>query len=414
MNSIERPKLRNVSAFPVQASGRQMIAIQDPLHFSEKPIIVTEDAFFNISLFDGNHSILDIQEQYTRRYGNILLSDLVREIIQELDSNCLLESERFEEYKRLVSEEFSVSSVRAAFHAGGAYESGSSSLKEQLATFFAMPEGPGELDRDAAPSGDIKGIVAPHIDLARGGPCYAWAYKEMGEQCDADLFVILGTSHSISKNAFILTTKDFQTPLGIMSADKDFVRSLAGRYSADLFEDELIHKFEHSIEFQVVFLQYILRGKKDVKIVPILCSSFNEVIERNIVPSESPAIGDFIALLKETVAQSDRAVCFIASADLSHVGKRFGDQVELSSGLLELIKSRDTEMLRYVEQLDATGFFRSIQKDGDDRNICGLPPIYVLLSVMEASRGKILQYSQAPEHGTGSVVSFASLSFSSN
>jgi AmmeMemoRadiSam system protein B len=69
-------------------------------------------------------------------------------------------------------------------------------------------------------------------------------------------------------------------------------------------------------------------------------------------------------------------------------------------------------MLKHVEQLDATEFFRSIQKDGDDRNICGLPPIYTLLSVMEASQGKLLSYSQTPEQTTESVVSFASMFFS--
>lgn len=412
MNSIERPKLRNVSAFPVQVSGRQMVYIQDPLRFSENQVLVPLDAFFIISLFDGNHSILDIQEQYTRRYGTILFSDRVREIIQQLDSNFLLESERLEQHKRLLSEEFNASSVRAAFHAGGAYELEPNSLKEQLAAFFASPEGPGQLDKDALPSSNIKGIVAPHIDLVRGGPCYAWAYKEIGERCDADLFVILGTSHLESKNPFILTMKDFQTPLGIMATDRNFVRSLASGYSADLLEDELIHRFEHSIEFQVVFLQYVLRGKRNVKMVPILCSSFSEMIKNNIVPSEFPAVGDFISLLKETAAQSGRSVCFVAGADLSHVGRKFGDQIRLSSDLLELIRSRDMEMLKYVEQLDSTGFFRSIQKDGDDRNICGLPPIYVLLSIIEASQGKVLRYSQAPEYNTDSVVSFASLSFS--
>lgn len=412
MNSIDRPKLRDVNAFPVQISGREMIAIQDPLRISEKPMVVPPDAFFIISLFDGNHSILDIQEHYTRKFGSILFSDRVRDIIQKLDSKFFLESENFERQKKVIAEEFSASSIRSAFHAGGSYESDPGVLKEQLAVFFTSPEGPGELAKDAVPSEDVKGIVAPHIDLMRGGPCYAWAYKEVEERCDADLFVIFGTSHSISKNAFILTKKDFQTPLGVMATDRDFVESIAAEYSADPFEDELTHKFEHSIEFQVIFLQYVLRGKSNVKIVPILCSSFNEMVEKNIIPSESPAVGNFISLLKKTVAESARSVCFVAGADLSHVGRRFGDQVRLSSSLLEVIRSRDMEMLRHVEQLDAEGFFRSIQKDGDDRKICGLPPIYMLLSVMEASQGKILKYSQAPEQTTGSVVSFASISFS--
>lgn len=412
MSTLEKPRLRDVSAFPVQVSGRQMIAIQDPLRFAENPMVVSPDAFFIIRLFDGNHSILDIQEQYTRKYGSILFSDRIREIIENLDEKFFLESERFEQQKKLLSEEFNASSIRAAFHTGGAYQDDPDALKEQLSTFFTSSEGPGELNMDAVPSGDIKGIIAPHIDLARGGPCYAWAYKEIGERCDADLFVIFGTSHSMSKNLFVLTSKDFQTPLGIMGTDRDFIESLAAGYSADLFEDEIIHKYEHSIEFQVVFLQHVLRGRKNAKIVPILCSSFNEMIEGNILPSESPAISEFISLLKDAIAGSGKSVCFIAGADLSHVGKRFGDQVELSSSLLALIESRDTEMLKHVEQLDAAGFFHSLQRDRDDRKVCGLPPIFMLLSVMEASQGKMLKYSQAPEQQTDSVVSFASLSFS--
>ena len=408
---MERPKLRNVSAFPVEVSGRQLVAIQDPLRISEKPVALSQTAFFIVSLFDGNNSILDIQEQYTRKYGDILFSDQVRELIKELDAKFLLENERFEEHKRSVSGEFRATSVRAAFHAGGAYSSDPGALEDQLTAFFASPEGPVESKADVGVSRNVRGIVAPHIDLTRGGPCYAWAYKEISERCDADLFVIFGTSHSVSRNSFILTTKDFQTPLGVMPTDKGFVGSLAAGYSADLFEDELVHKFEHSIEFQVVFLQHVLRGRKNVRIVPILCSSFGEGVKGNALPSELPEVSDFISLLKEAVAGNGSSVCFVASADLSHVGRRFGDQMELSSSLLDLIRARDMEILKYVEQLDAPGFYRSVQKDGNAQKICGLPPIYALLSVIEASQGRILKYSQAPERDTESVVSFASLSF---
>ena len=69
------------------------------------------------------------------------------------------------------------------------------------------------------------------------------------------------------------------------------------------------------------------------------------------------------------------------------------------------------EMLKHVEQLDREEFFQYIQREGDDRKICGLSPIYMLLSVMEAWEGRLLKYSQATEPQTESVVSFASMSF---
>jgi hypothetical protein len=407
MSSIEKPRLRNLNAFPVNANGKQMICLQDPLHFTENPVYVPETAFFIISLFDGEHTILDIQEQFMRRYGSLLMSDQIKKVVDDLDSNLMLESDKFEEYKKQVAEDFARSSLRLAIHAGKAYESDPELLKDQFASYFNPPEGPRqpELTSDV-----IKGIVAPHIDFERGGPCYAWAYKEIAKKSNADLFVIFGTSHSPSKNAFILTNKDFQTPFGTAYTDKDFVSSVTDKYKGNLFEDELIHKIEHSIEFQVVFLQYIL-GDKDFQIVPILCSSFHEMIEADKLPSKVPAFSDFVSALKETISQNGRSVCFIAGADLSHVGKQFGDQIELSSTILSVIEMRDKEMLGYVENVDADGFYASIQKDGDDRKICGLSPIYTMLKTMEVSSGRLLKYNQAPDYNTDSVVSFASMSF---
>jgi hypothetical protein len=407
MSSIEKPRLRNLNAFPVNANGKQMICLQDPLHFTENPVYVPETAFFIISLFDGEHTILDIQEQFMRRYGSLLMSDQIKKVVDDLDSNLMLESDKFEEYKKQVAEDFARSSLRLAIYAGKAYESDPELLKDQFASYFNPPEGP---EQPELTSDVIKGIVAPHIDFERGGPCYAWAYKEIAKKSNADLFVIFGTSHSPSKNAFILTNKDFQTPFGTAYTDKDFVSSVTDKYKGNLFEDELIHKIEHSIEFQVVFLQYIL-GDKDFQIVPILCSSFHEMIEADKLPSKVPAFSDFVSALKETISQNGRSVCFIAGADLSHVGKQFGDQIELSSTLLSVIEMRDKEMLGYVENVDADGFYTSIQKDGDDRKICGLSPIYTMLKTMEVSSGRLLKYNQAPNYNTNSVVSFASMSF---
>ena len=59
---------------------------------------------------------------------------------------------------------------------------------------FTCPEGPGTIDeRMQAKQADLRGIVSPHIDLARGGPTFAWAYKQIAERSDAEVFVVLGT-----------------------------------------------------------------------------------------------------------------------------------------------------------------------------------------------------------------------------
>lgn len=123
MSNTKKPKLRNLNAFPVNISGKRMICLQDPLHFTEDPIFVPENAFFVISLFDGENSILDIQEKYMRAYGDLLISDKIIKLAEELDNNLMLESERFEEHKKIVSQDFAKSNIRLPAYAGKAYES---------------------------------------------------------------------------------------------------------------------------------------------------------------------------------------------------------------------------------------------------------------------------------------------------
>lgn len=407
----EKPKLRNINAFPVRVSGRQMICLQDPYHFTESQVLLPENVFFIVSLFDGQNSIIDIQEKYIRQYGDIITSDKIAKIIEELDSHLMLESPRFEEHKRLSEEDFKRSSLRTAIHAGSAYESDPDRLKRQIDEFYTDKDGPGKPELNAKPSNDLKGIIAPHIDFSRGGPCYAWAYKEVLERSDADLFIIFGTSHSESKTLFALTKKDFQTPLGIVSTAQDIVENIAKRCKFDVFTDEFNHKFEHSIEFQVIFLQHILGNRKDFAIVPILCSSFHEIVSKDLSPMQIEVFSDFVSVLKEVLAESGRTVCFISGADLSHVGRKFGDQINLTTSLLDVIKTKDLEMLGFVQSLDATGFLKYIQKGKDEQKVCGLPPIYTMLNVMSASSAKILKYSQAVDYATSSVVSFASMAF---
>jgi hypothetical protein len=67
--------------------------------------------------------------------------------------------------------------------------------------------------------------------------------------------------------------------------------------------------------------------------------------------------------------------------------------------------------LKYSEKLDAEGFYRSIEEEKDWRKVCGLSSIYATLSTIEAKKGKLLDYDQALEPDTGSVVSFASMAF---
>ena len=408
---MEYPKLRNVDAFPLESSGKKVIGLRDPSSLSDRIVVVSHSVFFIITLFDGKHSLLDIKAEYMRKYGEMLMTEKLEEIIKHLDEHYLLESERYEAYRLKLEEEFRKADLRPAVFAGKSYESDTQKLIKQIEGFFSSPQGPGKLvpGQKRKP---VKGIIAPHIDFQRGGPCYAWAYRELAESLDTELFIILGTVHPPTHNPFVLTRKNFETPLGLVDTERDIIESLGRKLHFDIFQDEIVHKTEHTIEFQLIFLNHICQGRKPFKIVPILCGSFHDVITQGFTPQQKPHLTDFIDALKEVVIDCGYQTCLVASADLAHIGLRFGDPVPPSPAFLRDIDSEDREMLTYAENMDADGFFHFIQREKDGRRICGLPPIYTLLRVIDAKEGKLLDYQQSLEPNGGSAVTFASMVFS--
>ena len=67
---------------------------------------------------------------------------------------------------------------------------------------------------------------------------------------------------------------------------------------------------------------------------------------------------------------------------------------------------KDMEMIRYITDRDREGFLRFIVSESDSRNVCGVPAVYAMLTVLEARDAKLLRYDQAVEEKTGSVVTF--------
>jgi len=399
-----------VNVFPVQMSGQTLVCLQDPQNVSESALFLTPPVYFIVSLFDGQHSILDIQAAYMRKFGQFLYTEKIQEVIEQLQENLFLEGDRFQEALRQAEERFKAAPVREAGFAGKSYENDPERLRAQIESYFALPDGPGPIGEKKEADG-LKGVVAPHIDFQRGGACYAFAHREIWERNSSDCFIIFGTAHTFTENPFCLTRKEFLTPLGPLPVDQELVDAIQSRCQHDLFKDEGIHRSEHSIEFQCIFLRYLYPDPIPLKIVPVLCGSFHEIIEKGIFPLECPPIEQFIEALRESVSSLGRKVFYIASADLAHMGLQFGDPEGIREYDLRILAEEDQAMLGHVERFDGEGFFSSISKERDRRRICGLPTIYTLIKTMQAREGRLLKYGQAFTPDTQSVVTFAGLAF---
>ena len=407
---MDFPRLRNINVFPVQSSGQTLLCLQDPQNISEKALFMPPPLYFIVSLFDGQHSILDIQAEYMRRSGELLFTEKIKEIISQLEENLFLEGDRFQNALRQKEEMFKQASVREAAFVGKSYEGDPDRLKVQLEGYFSGSDGPGVPGERGGGNG-LRGVVAPHVDFQRGGFCYAFAHREIWERNSSRCFIIFGTAHAAMEYPFCLTRKDFVTPLGTLNVDEELIDAIQSRCPDDLFKDEGVHRSEHSIEFQSIFLRYLYPEPNPLTIVPILSGSLQEAIEKGISPMEIKPIRQFIEALRGAISSLGRNVCYIASADLSHIGLQFGDREGIREYDLRILREEDQEMLGHAERMDGEGFFSSIMRERDRRRICGLSAIYTMLKALEANEGRLLKYGQAFTPETQSVVSFASLAF---
>jgi AmmeMemoRadiSam system protein B len=414
-----RPQLRAIEAFPVEQDGNAFVYLKDPLNLAS-PLRITPVGYFILTHFDGQHSFIDIQEAYCRQFGTLLFSDDLEKFVEMLDQHYYLVTDRFLNYQKAVLEEFRRLPTRAAAHIGSVYKQDPSELGVQVDGYFLSADGPG-LPTHENEAFIPRAVVAPHIDFYRGGPAYAWAYKPIAESAGADLYILLGTSHRSGggETPFILTHKDFATPFGLVETDKEFVDRLQEKIKADLFADEYLHRAEHSLEFQVVFLKYLSQRRAQVtgqserpfKIVPILVSSFHSHIISHTLPEKSPSVGVFLHALRELAERESRQVCFVAGVDLAHVGRQFGDREPVTDDFLKWVKAEDQRLIDRLAALDAPGFFNEVAKDQDRRRICGFAPLYSLIHLLDGARGNTLHYRQALTPQTGSAVTFISMIF---
>ena len=402
MPVTERPQLRPYLAAEAEDRLGRSFVLYDRLRLSDSLLRLSASELSWVQLFDGSRSLRDVQDEAVRASGGELLPlDVFRRLAGRLDAALFLDGPRYRQRAD--------NPVRPPACVG-CYEGDPVALRRQLERLFTGPGGPG-LPGKPRPDDRLRAALVPHIDYARGGRTYAWAYKEIVERTPASLFVIVGTSHK-SAHRFTLTRKHFETPLGVVPTDQAFLDRLVAHYGDGLFDDELMaHLPEHSIELEVVFLQYLFEKKRDVRIVPLVVGPFHDAVATGRDPARCDDIGRMVAALRAAEAETKEPVCYLISGDLAHIGPKFGDRKLLAEPDLAASRARDQAILRQTETAAPAGFFREIADEGDERRICGLPPAYTVLEAVRPGSGRVLHYDQYAHPAGLESVSFASVVF---
>src|SRR5918912_173633 len=132
----ERPRLRDLEAFPVEQDGEKLIALRDPSGFTEKVVVLPPPLLDIVSLFDGEHTLDEIRTIVSTRHGEPLGADQIAAVADSLDEHGFLDSARFAGRRRAIEDRWRRAPVRPAAHAGGAYAGDAGALARQIEAFF--------------------------------------------------------------------------------------------------------------------------------------------------------------------------------------------------------------------------------------------------------------------------------------
>lgn len=396
-----KPRLRDVDVTHVRGDdGQPAVMLRDTEGIAPGYVLIPRALVPVVARFDGARSLAQIATEL-----GVSSADVER-IADQLDEALLLDSPRFARERERARRTFAESPVRAATHAGGAYHDDPAKLTRYIERDCLAQASP------RAGRGRMVGLSAPHMDLWRAAEGYGHAYRACADALapEVDTVILLGTCHAAMGEPFALCDKDFATPLGALEVDHDLVGELQRAARFDARKDEHLHKQEHSLELQAVFLKHLL-GARPARIVPILCG-LGEAQSRRIDPRRLDASESFLAALAELCERLRSRILIVSGADMAHVGPRFGDARALDQDQRQALEARDLASIACATGGDASAFFDDVSSDLSTRRVCGLGPIYTLLRALPGEvHGELLHYAQHIDPTEGSIVSHAGLGF---
>jgi MEMO1 family protein len=385
----------------IRDNGEEMLLLRDAAGYSDEMLVFRPQAWALLSMFDGVRSVHGLQQEIFEATKTHVDEEQLVGIVRALDTYLFLDNERFAEAKARADEEYRNAALRPAVHAGASYPEDAEELRAFFDTLFKGQD-------TVSGEGRLLGIIAPHIDLQIGPEVYVPAFEAL-RSIDADTIVVLGTSHYSDEDLFILTSKHYETPLGVLPSDQEFVTLLREKSGGIFTTSDVAHRMEHSIEFPVLFLQHLF-GNEGPRIVPILVTSFEEYLAEGRELNADERYATFVRAFRETALALGRKVVFVLSVDWSHVGRKFGDGVDAAE-VLDAVRVSDLRQLEALERC-AYGEFREILRAGANAtHIDGFSCITTFFDLAQPKRGALLRYRQWHEEERASAVSFASMAF---
>jgi len=277
--------------------------------------------------------------------------------------------------------------VRRPVQAGSFYAGTPDALKRQIGNCFTHELGPGKIPTVKEGPRSIIGLICPHAGYMYSGPIAAHSYYQLAADGKPDVIIILGPNHTGQGSGLAVMREGvWRTPLGDVQIDEETADQIVCK-SKIVDVDEMAHAFEHSIEVQLPFLQYLYGSK--FKFVPIsfLMQDFES----------SREVGHAVA-----EALNGKNAVIIASTDMTHYEPH------------EMAEKKDKKAFSALEKLDERGFYSIVESL--HITACGYGPVVALVTaakLLGAKKGQVLCYKTSGDV-TGdysAVVGYAAVAF---
>ncbi|MGD8565531.1 MAG: AmmeMemoRadiSam system protein B [Candidatus Bathyarchaeota archaeon] len=278
--------------------------------------------------------------------------------------------------------------IRPPRQAGSFYADTAELLRRQIEECFLHRLGPGQIP-NVIRNGPRKilGLICPHAGFVFSGPVAAHAYYRLALDGKPDVILLLGPNHTGRGSGLSVMIDGFwRTPLGDVEVNTELANKIAHQ-SQIIDVDDTGHQFEHSLEVQLPFLQYLYGS--GFKIVPISFLMQDLSTAREVGNTIADALGKINFVI-------------IASSDMTHYQTH------------EKAERNDLKALEAVKAMDEAKLYSVIREH--NISACGYGPIASLVTaakILKTKDVKLLCYKTSGDV-TGdhsSVVGYAALSF---
>ena len=382
---INRPHLRRILPQPVANGQQQGVALRDPLGLAERTMVVAPAVMQALQHLNGDWTLEQIAAHGKADPAQIL------ELVRSLDEVGLLwgpTCEALEISKRKSLHDDGVLPMRQ----GGLMGTEAAAVASQIDQWLQDTEDP-EVEFP------VRGLLSPRLDPRAMWPVYAATFHA-ARAAQPDRVLLLGNNHYGLGDGVSLTSVGVQSPLGRLEADTVMVDALVAALGSCVMTDELDHMADHGCEMQAPWITSSLGS------IPVVCALLPDPLSERIDDDDEQRSSPeaFIEAARDVIDQLDGTTLVIATGDLSHVGRQFGEPRPVDDQRRTEVEQHDRELLGTLMSGDVEALDGAISWHRNPTKWSCLGAARAMIGIVQPTSMELIDYRQQPIDEEGNAL----------